>query len=114
MHGHKTNLAISGRVLAFPSNSWLEILFVVVVKLDFEIAVDQQTKANDQNVEGVLDSGCPKIWQPNSEICRAFLRIWPPNFVKGLTQNSTPKLKVEIKIYGDSKNFMKNIEFYYF
>ena len=27
------------------------------VKLDFEIAVDQQTKARDRTFEGVLDSG---------------------------------------------------------
>ena len=30
-------------------------------KLDFEIAVDQQTKAHDQTFEGVLDSGCPLV-----------------------------------------------------
>ena len=36
-------------------------LFLVVVKLDFEIAVDQQTKAHDQTFEGVLDSGCPPV-----------------------------------------------------
>ena len=30
------------------------------VKLDFEIAVDQQTKAHDQTFEGVPDSGCPR------------------------------------------------------
>ena len=28
-------------------------------------------------------------------------------FFKGLTQNSTPKLKVEIQFYVDSENFMK-------
>ena len=33
--------------------------FFCVVKLNFEIAVDQQTKAHDQNFEGVPDSGCP-------------------------------------------------------
>ena len=31
------------------------------VKLDFEIAVDQQTRAHDQTVEGVPDSGCPPV-----------------------------------------------------
>ena len=30
------------------------------VKLDFEKAVDQQTKAHDQTFEGVPDSGCPR------------------------------------------------------
>ena len=36
-------------------------VFVVVVKLDFEIAVDQQTEAHDQTFEGVPDSGCPLV-----------------------------------------------------
>ena len=31
------------------------------VKLDFEIAVDQQTRARDRTFEGVLDSGCPPV-----------------------------------------------------
>ena len=31
------------------------------VKLDLEIAVDQQTKAHDQTFEGVPDSGCPPV-----------------------------------------------------
>ena len=30
------------------------------MKLDFEIAVDQQTKAHDRTLEGVPDSGCPR------------------------------------------------------
>ena len=30
------------------------------VKLDFEIAVDQQTRALDQTFDGVPDSGCPQ------------------------------------------------------
>ena len=32
-----------------------------VVKLDFDIAVDQQTSAHDQTFEGVSDSGCPPV-----------------------------------------------------
>ena len=32
--------------------------------------------------------------------------IWPPNFFKGLTQNSVTKLKVEMQFYVDSENFM--------
>ena len=39
--------------------------------------------------------------------CPANFRIWPPNFFKGLTQNSSRKLKVEIQFYVDSENFMK-------
>ena len=31
------------------------------VKHDYEIAVDQQTKAHDQTFEGVPDSGCPPV-----------------------------------------------------
>ena len=30
------------------------------MKLDFEIAVDQQTRARDPIFEGVPDSGCPR------------------------------------------------------
>ena len=33
--------------------------FLCVVKLDSEIAVDQQTKTHDQTFEGVPESGCP-------------------------------------------------------
>ena len=31
------------------------------VKLNFEIAVDQKTRARDQTFEGVPDSGCPPL-----------------------------------------------------
>ena len=31
------------------------------MKLDFEIAVDQQTRAHDQTFEGVPDSGCSPV-----------------------------------------------------
>ena len=31
------------------------------MKLDFEIAVDQQTRAHDQTFDGVPDSGCPPV-----------------------------------------------------
>ena len=33
---------------------------IFFVKLDFEIAVDQQSRARDQTFEGVPDSGCPR------------------------------------------------------
>ena len=36
-------------------------LYFVVVKHDFEIAVDQKTKAHDQTFNWVLDSGCPPV-----------------------------------------------------
>ena len=56
------------------------------VKLYFEIAVDQQTRARDRIFEGVPDSGCLPVPagqpRPYSEICRAFFRIWPPIFLK--------------------------------
>ena len=49
------------------------------VKLDFEIAVDQQTRTRDQTFEGVLDSGCPPVpaGQPRSYL----VNLWP-NFAK--------------------------------
>ena len=69
-------------------------------------------------LSGILSWAFKKIWRPNSEIWRAIFRIWPPKFFKGLTQNSTTKLKVEIQFYVYSENFMKKyrnlIEFYYF
>ena len=34
---------------------------IFFVELDFKIAVDQQTRAHDQNFEGVPDSGCPYL-----------------------------------------------------
>ena len=55
----------------------------------------------------ILSKAFEKIWRPNSKICRAFFRIWLPNFFKGLTQNSNTKLKVMRQFYVDSENFMK-------
>ena len=34
---------------------------IFFVKLDFDIAIDQQTRAHDQTFEGVPDSGCPPV-----------------------------------------------------
>ena len=34
---------------------------IFFVKLDFEIAVDQQPRARDRTFEGGLDSGCPPV-----------------------------------------------------
>ena len=49
------------------------------VKLDFEIAFVQRTRARDQTFEGVPDSGCPPVpaGQP-----RPYLVNWWPNFAK--------------------------------
>ena len=49
------------------------------VKLDFEIAVDQQTRARDQTFEGVLDSGCPPV--PAGQPRPYLVNLWP-NFAK--------------------------------
>ena len=51
----------------------------IFVKLDFEIAVDQQTRAHDRIFEGVPDSGCPPVLagQP-----RPYLVNFWPNFAK--------------------------------
>ena len=38
-----------------------EFTLIFFVKLDFEIAVDHQTRARDRNFEGVSDSRCPLV-----------------------------------------------------
>ena len=55
------------------------LFFVVVVKLDFGIAVDQQTKAHDQFFEGVPDSGCPPV--PAGQPSPYLVNFWL-NFAK--------------------------------
>ena len=76
------------------------------VKLDFEIAVDRQTRARDRIFKGVPNSGCLRDKHAHILVnfCRAFFIIWPPIFFKGIAQNSTPNLKVEIQFYVDSEN----------
>ena len=34
---------------------------IIFVKLDFEIAVDQQTRARDRTFEGGPETGCPPV-----------------------------------------------------
>ena len=99
---------------------------IFFVKFGFEIAVDQQTRTGDRNFEGVPDpnrqtvpAGQPRPYlvqiRPNLakypehakiQNLGALLGIWPPNFFKGLTQNSVPKLKVEMQFYVYSENVM--------
>ena len=43
--------------VVFSTNINIHISVIFFVKLDFEIAVDQQTKAHDQTFDGVPDSG---------------------------------------------------------
>ena len=49
------------------------------VKLNFEIANDQQTWAHDQTFEGVSDSGCPPV---PAEQPRPYLVNFLLNFAK--------------------------------
>ena len=49
------------------------------VKLFFEIAVDQQTKACDQNFDGVPVSGCPPV--PAGQPRPYLVNLWP-NFAR--------------------------------
>ena len=49
------------------------------VKLDFEITVDQQTRACDQTFEGVPDFGCTPV--PLGQLRPYLLNLWP-NFAK--------------------------------
>ena len=53
---------------------------VFFVELDFEIAVDQQTKSHDKTFEGVPDSGCPRdspalIWSIFGSILQNHLNM---------------------------------------
>ena len=52
---------------------------IFFVKLDFEIAVDQKTRARDQTFDGVSDSGYTPVLagQPRPYL----VNLWP-NFVK--------------------------------
>ena len=52
-----------------------------VVKLNFEIAVDQQTKAHDETFEGVQDSGCRPV--PAGQPRPYLVNFWL-NFAKSL------------------------------
>ena len=49
------------------------------MKLDFEIAVDQQTRARDRTFEGVPDSGCPPV--PAGQPRPYLVNFWP-NYAK--------------------------------
>ena len=112
-------------------------LFFVVVKLDFEIAVDQQTKVHDKTFEGVPDSGCPQcsrdshalIWSIFSSILPNHLYmlktvLWcallvatshlntykcPANFriCHQFILKTLLKIPLEIQFYVDSEDFMK-------
>ena len=49
------------------------------VKLDFEIAVDQQTRARDRTFKVFPDSGCPPV--PAGQPRPYLVNLWP-NFAK--------------------------------
>ena len=49
------------------------------MKLDFEIAVDQQNRDRDRTFEGVADSGCPPV--PAGQPHPYLVNCWP-NFAK--------------------------------
>ena len=55
------------------------------MKLDFEIAVDQQTRASYRTFVVVPESGCPPV--PTN------FGIWPPNFFEDLNQKSASNNK---------------------
>ena len=109
-----------GKILfCFGDPSSVSFVPCFFVKLDFEIAVDQQTKAHNRTFEVIPDFGCPPvpagqprlIWSIFGSILSYHLNMlkteFGHNFFKGLTQYSTPKLKVEIQFYVDPENFMK-------
>ena len=63
-----TNMPIRGSLLFF-------------VKLDFEIAVEQQTRARDRTFEGVSNPGCPPVAVHVEQPRPYFVNLWP-NFAK--------------------------------
>ena len=50
--------------------------------LDFDIAVDQQTRACDGTFEGVPDSGCPPVPAGQPRLPRPYLVYFWPDFAK--------------------------------
>ena len=77
------------------------------MKFDFEIAVDEQTKAHDETFEGVPDSGCPPVpaGQPRPYLVKLFRSILPNhlNMLKtvlwGAQLVGTSLLKTYTKFY---------------
>ena len=63
------------------------------VKLDFEIAVDQQTKAHDQTFEGVPESGYPPV--PTGQPRPYLVNFWL-NFAKSPQHAQTDKNWIKI------------------
>ena len=51
----------TGALLFSGKGLWGFTVLIFFVKLDFVIAVDQQTRAHDQTFEGVPDPGCPPV-----------------------------------------------------
>ena len=81
----------------------------------FEILVGRNTPSIEETFGEIFrhlrQMGCvprrhAQIW-PNSEKMPGKFQNLAAKFFKGLTQNSTSKLKVEIQFYTDSENFMK-------
>ena len=62
---------------------------LIFVNFDFEIAVDQQTRARDQNFKGVPDSGCPPV---SAGQLRPYLDNFWLNFVKSPSHAQTHAL----------------------
>ena len=74
------------------------------MKLDFEIAVDQQTRAHDKTFEGVPDSGCPPVpaGQP-----RPYLVIFLPNHLNMLKTVLWGALLVATSLLNTYTKFIK-------
>ena len=72
------NVTIKKRESGFDEIDLITLLFFVI--LDFEIAVDRQTKAHEQTFEGVTDSGCPPVLagQPRPYLVKFWLSFAKP------------------------------------
>ena len=72
-----SNCIVSGKVCLRGEGGGVHPVFFV--QLDFEIAVDQQTRAHDRTFEGVPDSGCPPV--PLGQPLSYLVNFWH-NFAK--------------------------------
>ena len=88
------------------------------MKLDFEIAVVQQTKACDRTFEGVPDSGCPPV--PAGQPCPYFINLWS-NFAispkhaqnHALNREKKPYCRKRIFDLGLQKNLLPTNRFFF-
>ena len=78
------------------------------MKLDFEIAVDQQTKAHDQTFEGVPDSKCPPVPAGSHALIRSIFGSFLPNHLNMLKTMLWGALLVATSLLNTYTKFYQN------